>query len=221
DLDSKVEELQASVANGANGSTSSDDAVRKAIEQAFLGGAVESNPFSSSTSAANTPHQASRPPSDLRRGQSISLGPFGGAPDAIAVLSLSDVPDDEERDVKIPILVGDDLGTLARNYIDETTAAKHKFEQVGHLLVKLRIDPGLSDDHEDLAQQGGKQRHEYEVYNRLEGMPARAEENAQLGDENGKLSSEDKKKIADAKSEALHTRHRGSHGYTAVREGKW
>ncbi|KAK0517770.1 hypothetical protein OC835_008051, partial [Tilletia horrida] len=38
---------------------------------------------------------------------------------------------------------------------------------------------------------------------------------------NGKLSSEDKKKIADAKSEALHTRHRGSHGYTAVREGKW
>ncbi|KAK0525998.1 hypothetical protein OC835_005434, partial [Tilletia horrida] len=154
-------------------------------------------------------------------GKSISLGPFGGAPDAIAVLSLSDVPDDEERDVKIPILVGDDLGTLARNYIDETTAAKHKFEQVGHLLVKLRIDPGLSDDHEDLAQQGGKQRHEYEVYNRLEGMPARAEENAQLGDENGKLSSEDKKKIADAKSEALHTRHRGSHGYTAVREGKW
>ncbi|KAK0517986.1 hypothetical protein OC834_007892 [Tilletia horrida] len=53
DLDSKVEELQASVANGANGSTSSDDAVRKAIDQAFLGGAVESNPFSSTTSAAN------------------------------------------------------------------------------------------------------------------------------------------------------------------------
>jgi len=154
-------------------------------------------------------------------GKTLSVGPFGGSPEAIAVFSLSDIADDEEKELRIPILAGDNLGTLARNYINETTAKYHKYEVVGHLLVKLRVEPGLSDDHESLAQQGGKERHEYEVYNRLEGMPKRAEENAELGDEEGKLSSSEKKQVADAKKEALHARNRGSHSYGTVREGKW
>ncbi|KAK0555282.1 hypothetical protein OC846_001795 [Tilletia horrida] len=153
-------------------------------------------------------------------GKSLSVGPFGGAPEAIAVLNLSDIPDDEVRDLKLPILVGDNLGTLARNYINDVTAETHKYEVVGHLSVKVRVDPGLSFDHEGVAQQGGKQRHEYEIYNRLEGMPARAEENAKA-DEDGVIDSAEKKEINDAKKEALHARHRGAYGYTTVRESKW
>ncbi|KAE8229644.1 hypothetical protein CF326_g5382 [Tilletia indica] len=153
-------------------------------------------------------------------GKGMSIGPLGGSPDAIAVFSLADIVDDEVKEIKIPILAGDDLGTLARNYVNETTAETHKYETVGYLSCKLRIDPGLSDDHEDLAQQGGKQRHEFEVYNRLEGMPARAEENAKA-DEDGVITSAERKKIDEAKKEALHARNRGSHGYTSVRQGRW
>ncbi|CAD6969557.1 unnamed protein product [Tilletia controversa] len=153
-------------------------------------------------------------------GKSLSIGPLGGSPEAIAVLSLSDVVDDEVKDIRIPILAGDDLGTLARNYINETTAETHKYEIVGYLTFKLRCEAGLSDDHSDLAEQSGKERHEFEVYNRLEGMPARAEANAKA-DDDGVVDSGEKKEIKDAKKEALHARHRGAYGYTSVRQGRW
>ncbi|KAK0552114.1 hypothetical protein OC846_001785 [Tilletia horrida] len=51
DLDAKIEELQAALSSGANGTKPVYDAVRQAIDEAFLGG-ESSNPFQSGSGAA-------------------------------------------------------------------------------------------------------------------------------------------------------------------------
>ncbi len=152
-------------------------------------------------------------------GPSASIGPFGGKPDAIAAAWLCDIEDNSETDLEIPILVGSNLGTLKRNYINEETAKHHKYEIVGHLHVRVKVDPGLDLDHEKLAV-GQTDRHEYEVFNRLEGMPKRAELNSHAADD-GVIDRHEKKEINRAKTEALHARHRGSHGYSVVRSSVW
>jgi hypothetical protein len=96
------------------------------------------------------------------------IGPFGGKPDAIAVLPLSSMVDNTIKEVELEILAGEKLGTLERNFINEKTKETHKYEVIGTLKVKLRIDAGLDEDHEALAV-GQTDRHEFEVYNRLEG----------------------------------------------------
>lgn len=149
-------------------------------------------------------------------------GIFGNKPDAVAVCSLRDLADDEVVDLELDLLAGENLGTIKRNYINDQTRKTHKFEVVGKLRVKVRVDAGLDDDHMRLAQAstGRKDRHEFEVYNRLEGMPKRAEENAHANDD-GVIDSSERKKINKAKSEALHSRHRGVMGYSAARTGVW
>ncbi|EPQ29947.1 uncharacterized protein PFL1_02619 [Pseudozyma flocculosa PF-1] len=155
-------------------------------------------------------------------GGGLSLGPIGGKPEAVAVFALRDLGDDEVADLELDLLAGDNLGTLKRNYPNEQTRKTHPHEVVGKLRVKVRIDAGLDDDHLRLVQSstGRKDRHEYEVYNRLEGMPKRAEENAHANDD-GVIDSEERKRINKAKSEALHSRHRGVMGYSTARTGVW
>lgn len=90
------------------------------------------------------------------------LPPFGGKPEAVAVLSLCDVVDDEEAEMELPIYTGDKLGTLVRNHLDEHTERTHSYRKVGTLRVKLRLDSGLDLDHEKLAV-GQADRHRFEV----------------------------------------------------------
>lgn len=146
-------------------------------------------------------------------------GVLNGKPEAVAVVSLSDLVDDEVVDLKLPILTGENLGTLLRNHIDEHTARTHKYQQIGTLRVKARVDSGLDLDHEKLAI-GQTDRHEFEVYNRTVGLAKRAEQNAHANDD-GVIDRKEQKDIDRAKRDALHARHRGVMGYSAVRGGVW
>lgn len=152
-------------------------------------------------------------------GGGSKIGPIGGKPDAIAVWPLAKLVDDEIMDLEIPILAGENLGTLKRNYIDDFTKRTHKYEEVGVLRVKVRLDSGLDEDHEKLAK-GRAARHAYDVYNRQIAMPNRAEANAHANDD-GVIDRKEQKAIDRAKTEALHARHRGSHGYAPVRSAVW
>ncbi|CAO1613689.1 unnamed protein product [Parajaminaea phylloscopi] len=152
-------------------------------------------------------------------GGGAKIGPIGGKPDAIAVWPLSKLVDDEVMDIEVPILAGENLGTLKRNNIDEHTKRTHKFEEVGVLRVKVRLDSGLDEDHEKLAKARAA-RHAYDVYNRQVAMPNRAEVNSHANDD-GVIDRKEQKSIDRAKTEALHARHRGSHGYAPIRSAVW
>lgn len=147
------------------------------------------------------------------------FGPIGGKPEAIAVFPLMEIPDDEPTEISVPILAGENLGTLKRNYIDDFTRRTHKFEEVGKLTVKVRLDSGLDEDHERLAK-GRFSRHAYDVYNRTEALPKKAEVNSHAADD-GVIDRKEQKSIDRAKREALHARHRGAYGYAPVRSGVW
>lgn len=147
------------------------------------------------------------------------FGPIGGKPEAIAVFPLANIADDEVEDIDIPILAGDGLGTLKRNHIDDFTARTHKYEEVGRLKVRVRLDAGLDEDHHKLAKLRAA-RHAYDVYERQVLMPQRAEANAHANDD-GVIDRKEQKQIDKAKTQALHSRQRGSHNYTAVRTSVW
>lgn len=137
---------------------------------------------------------------------------IGAKPDAAAVFSLCDIIDDEVEDLEIPIYHGKRLHTLIRNHIDEHTLQTHEYEKVGTLKVKVRLDSGLDLDHERLAI-GQTDRHEFEVYDRVEGQAKVAENNSHANDD-GKIDKDEQKQINRAKTKALHSRERGSYGET-------
>ncbi|PWY97616.1 hypothetical protein BCV70DRAFT_208454 [Testicularia cyperi] len=155
-------------------------------------------------------------------GGGLSIGPLGGKPDAVAVCALRDLADGEIEELELDIMAGDNLGTLKRNYINEQARKTHPFEVVGKLRVKVRVDAGLDDDHLRLVESstGRKDRHEFEVYNRLEGMPNRAVKNSHA-DDDGVIDRKEQKEIDKAKREALHSRHRGVMGYGSARSAVW
>lgn len=87
----------------------------------------------------------------------FEIGKSGGAlsalgvnvkPDAIAVLWMQDLTDDIEQEVRLPVIVGEDVETLRQNAINDQTARHHKFDVVGELTVRLKLDSGLDEDHE-------------------------------------------------------------------------
>lgn len=155
-------------------------------------------------------------------GGGLSIGPLGGKPDAIAVVALRDLIDGESKDLVLDIMAGNNLGTLKRNYINEHCRKTHPFEIVGKLKVRVRMDAGLDDDHLRLVEgsTGRKDRHEYEVYDKLEGMPNRAEKNSHANDD-GVVDRKEQKEINKAKRDALHSRHRGVMGYGTARSAVW
>lgn len=155
-------------------------------------------------------------------GSGVGIGPLGGKPDAVAAVSLADHADGETVDLELDIMAGENLHCLKRNYINEQTRKTHKFSVIGKLRVTIRIDAGLDDDHLRLVESstGRKDRHEFEVYNRLEGMPKRAEQNAHA-DDDGVIDKKEQKQINKSKTEALHARHRGAMGYGSARSAVW
>lgn len=56
--------------------------------------------------------------------------------------------DDVEQEVQLPILVGEEMSVLRQNVINDQTIKKHKFEVIGTLTVRLKLDSGLDEDHE-------------------------------------------------------------------------
>ena len=81
-------------------------------------------------------------------GGPLSAFGVGVKPDAIAVLWLQDITDDTEQEVTLPVMVSKDIHNLRQNAINDETAKFHDFTVVGSLLVRLKLDSGLDEDHE-------------------------------------------------------------------------
>lgn len=148
------------------------------------------------------------------------IGPIGGGPDAIAALWLRDIEDDKETEVRIPLLAGDRLDTLRQNYINDQTAKTHPYNVVGHLVVTVKLDSGLDEDHETVANNAQNARHAFEAFELTEGREARAEKISHFNDD-GVIDKEEKKEIKKAKERELHTRHRGNRQFAPVRTAIW
>ncbi|KAJ1306315.1 hypothetical protein OPQ81_011012 [Rhizoctonia solani] len=146
-------------------------------------------------------------------------GIMGGAPDAIAVLWLKDLVDDEETDVRIPVVVGKDLRQLRQNVLTEQTKKTHDYEIVGWLTVKMKLDHGLDEDHERHAASQAR-RHAFEAYDHVEGEALIAERNAHFADD-GVIDKHEKKELDAAHKRQLHNRQRGIAGYRPYRTAQW
>jgi hypothetical protein len=66
-------------------------------------------------------------------------------PDALAVLWLQDLVDDEEKDIEIPVVVGKDLRQLRQNVLNDFTAKTHEYRVVGHIRTRVKLDSGLDE----------------------------------------------------------------------------
>lgn len=162
--------------------------------------------------------------------------------DAYAVQWLSDLPDcmpegtpggaiggpigtEQKKDegpvtwVSLPIIAGPQADIAVGNYIGVEAAATHHYGVVGEMRIGLRLHPGFDLAHDSILQ-GHTDRHEWEVFNRLKGMPMRAEINSHAADD-GIIDRHERAEIRRAKREALHARHRGAFGYSAVRSAAW
>lgn len=131
-------------------------------------------------------------------------------PDAFAALWLRDVADNEVTRVRVPVIVpkSSRFECVRVNYISDQTAKTHKYDVVGWLTCDVVLEPGLDADHERYAHTQA-QRHEYEAYDRVEGMAAQAEENAHAGDD-GEIDKGERRKMDEAHKRQLHARHRGA-----------
>ena len=140
-------------------------------------------------------------------------------PNAIAMLPLRELEDGQMTDVVLPVLHAANTKQLERNYINSQAKDTHDFEEVGTISMRLCVNPGLSEAFRPIAT-GARDRHEFEVYERLVGLPMRAEENSHANDD-GIITRQERRAINRAQTEQLHMRHRGAMGYTPVRTAKW
>lgn len=92
-------------------------------------------------------------------------GMTGGGPSAFASLWLQDVVDDEEKEIRIPLLQSKNAKQLRQNYINDVTSKTHEFERIGWLTCRVMIDSGLDADHESTAQQNQTLRHNFGTLN--------------------------------------------------------
>ncbi|KAG9114914.1 hypothetical protein FRC07_007586 [Ceratobasidium sp. 392] len=146
-------------------------------------------------------------------------GVMGGAPDAIAVLWLKDIVDDEETEIRVPVVVGKDLKQLRQNVLNEQTAKTHNYEVVGWLTTKIKLDAGLDEDHEKHAVSQAR-RHAFETYDHIEGEALIAERNAHFADD-GNIDKKEQKELDAAQKRQLHNRQRGIAGIRVYRTAQW
>lgn len=140
-------------------------------------------------------------------------------PSAIAILPLRELEDGQVTDVVLPVLNAPNSKQLERNYINAQAKDTHDFTEVAQISMRLRVNPGLCEEFRPIAT-GARDRHEFEVYERLVGLPKRAEENSHA-DDDGVITRRERRAIDRAHTEQLHMRHRGAMGYTPVRMAKW
>ncbi|TFK47021.1 hypothetical protein OE88DRAFT_1666844 [Heliocybe sulcata] len=146
-------------------------------------------------------------------------GPIGQDSDYVAVAWLKDVPDDEEYQLRVPVIRSDKLAQIRQNYINDQTAKTHKYDVVGYLTCTLVLDSGLDPDHERF-QDTREDQHRYEAYDRVEGQKAIAERTAELG-ANGNADKKEKKAVEDERKHQLAMRHRGVMQYQPARTALW
>ncbi|WFD31648.1 hypothetical protein MSPP1_002687 [Malassezia sp. CBS 17886] len=148
-----------------------------------------------------------------------SLLPGVDAEFAIAVLPLWELADGQITDIDLPVIDGTRLSTLERNCINQQTMKTHQFEQIGTLSVRVRVNSGLDESFRGLVE-GSRDRHEFEMYERLIGLPSRAEEASHANDD-GVITRSERRHLNKVQTQELHMRHRGAMGYAPVRSAVW
>lgn len=88
-------------------------------------------------------------------------GIIGGAPEAFASLWLQDLADDEEKEIRIPVITSKKVKQLRQNYVNDETAKTHEFERIGWLTCRMMVDSGLDADHEQSANKYQATRHTF------------------------------------------------------------
>ncbi|KAG8839097.1 hypothetical protein FRB91_007197 [Serendipita sp. 411] len=142
-----------------------------------------------------------------------------GSAAALAIQWLQDIPDDEEVEVKIPLLVSKDVKTLRQNYVNEHAAIGHEYKTIGYLTTTIKIDSGLDPDHEKYAKSQAR-RHAYETYDHIEGQAIISERNAHAGDD-GVVDKKEKAAIEAAHKKQLLSRQRGIAQFRPYRTAVW
>lgn len=137
----------------------------------------------------------------------------------VAILPLRELEDDQITDVELPILAGPALHALERNFVNKQTKETHKFNEVGTLAVRVCVNPGMDEAHKPMLV-GSRDRHEFEVYERLVSLPNRAEVNSHANDD-GIITRQERKEMNRLQTRELHMRHRGAMGYTPIRTAVW
>ncbi|CEQ38684.1 SPOSA6832_00141, partial [Sporobolomyces salmonicolor] len=150
-------------------------------------------------------------------GAALTVGPLGKKVEAFAALWLSELVDDEPKEVRLPVVVGEK--GLRMNYISDHTSKTHDYTIVGWLTTTVVIDAGLDADHEKYAQTQTA-RHEYEQYDRIEGQGQQAIANSHANDD-GVIDKDEQKAIDKAHKQALESRHRGKMQFAPVRSLVW
>ncbi|EIN09925.1 hypothetical protein PUNSTDRAFT_143315 [Punctularia strigosozonata HHB-11173 SS5] len=147
------------------------------------------------------------------------IGPLGADSDFVALCWLKDVPDDEETEIRVPVLRSKKLAQLRQNYINDQTAHTHHYDIVGWLKCTVVLDSGLDPDHEE-HQETRDEKHRYEAYDRVEGSAVIAAKNAHANDD-GVIDPKEAKALKQEKTHQLNMRHRGVMQYAPVRTAKW
>lgn len=117
---------------------------------------------------------------------------------------LYELVDDEETEVRVPIVTADDIQELRQNYLNEQAAKTHEYTVVGWLTTTVLLDSGLDEDHEEYSTTQTA-RHEFETYDRVEGQAAAADKNAHA-DDDGVVDKDEQKAIDRAHKKALESR---------------
>jgi hypothetical protein len=79
---------------------------------------------------------------DIGGGTSITSG---STPEAIAVLWLQDLVDDEETPIELPVVVGKNIKQLKQNVLNDFTASTHDYRVVGRIKTIVKLDSGLDE----------------------------------------------------------------------------
>jgi hypothetical protein len=75
-----------------------------------------------------------------------SSGIVGGRhPEALAVLWLKDLVDNEETDIDLPVVMGRNLKHLRQNVLNDFTASTHSYKVIGHIKTRVKLDSGLDE----------------------------------------------------------------------------
>lgn len=179
-----------------------------------------------------------------KTGGPLSVVGVGVKPDAIAVLWMQDLTDDIEQEVKLPVLVSDNIENLRQNAINDQTQKHHDFKVVGELVARIKLDSGLDEDHEvclsphlivsiifpsgtrlmnefeQNLKQSQSRRHALEAYDHIEGEAEIARKQTHFADD-GVIDKHEQKEIDKAHKRQLQSRERGPAQVKAYRSAKW
>lgn len=85
-----------------------------------------------------------------------------------ALAGLHELVDDEETEVRVPIVTSEDITALRQNYLNDQAKKTHEYTVVGWLTTTVLLDSGLDEDHEKYSTTQTA-RHEFETYDRVVG----------------------------------------------------